>query len=249
MVTDAPRSILGVGGRAMNLVSYQLESSIATITMDDGKVNALSLTMLSQINGALDQAQADGAVVVLTGRTGVFSAGFDLRVLRVGGDDAAAMLRGGFELAYRLLSFPAPVVLACTGHAIAMGAFLILSVDYRIGTSGSFKIMANEVAIGMTPPHAAIEICRQRLAPVHMQRALTLAEPHTPDEAVTAGFLDRAVPATDLPVVARGIATMLRSLDRGAHTATKLRLRRSTLEALRHAIDVDDGDYRAFLST
>jgi enoyl-CoA hydratase len=233
----------------MNLVSYQLESSIATITMDDGKVNALSFAMLSQINGALDQAQADGAVVVLAGRTGVFSAGFDLAVMRAAGADAATLLRAGFELAHRLLSFPAPVVLACGGHAIAMGAFLMLSADYRIGTSGSFKIMANEVAIGMTLPRAAIEICRQRLAPAYLQRALTLAEPYTPDEAVTAGFLDRVVPAADLPVVARGIATMTRSLDRSAHAATKLRLRGPTLEALRRAIDVDDGEYRALIKS
>src|SRR5712671_4161796 len=103
------------------LVTYSFEDAIATITMDDGKVNALSLAMLTELGEAFDHAEADGAVVVLTGREGRFSAGFDLGVLRAGGDDAWAMLRAGFELSARLLAFPTPVVIACPGHAIAMG--------------------------------------------------------------------------------------------------------------------------------
>src|SRR6266567_6223635 len=112
------------------IVSYRLEGSVATITMDDGKVNCLSMRMLTELNAALDRAMADRAVVVLTGRPGVFSAGLDLPVLRAGGAAAFAMLRAGFELAARILSFPAPVLVACTGHAVAMGAFLLLSGDY-----------------------------------------------------------------------------------------------------------------------
>jgi enoyl-CoA hydratase len=227
-----------------SLVSYQLESSVATLTMDDGKVNALSPRMVSELNRALDQALADRAVVVLTGRRGVFSAGFDLPVLRARGDDAVALLVAGFELAERLLAFPAPVVIACSGHAIAMGAFLVLSADYRIGTTGAFKVTANEVAIGMTMPRAAIEICRQRLAPAHLVRALALAEPYTPDDAVAAGFLDRVVPGAELATTARAIAGMLTALDRKAHTESKQRLRGPMLEALRRAIEADHAEFQ-----
>ena len=147
------------------LVSYQLDDSVATITMDDGKVNVLSLSMLTELDVAFGRAAADRAVVVLTGREGVFSAGFDLPVLRAGGTEAADLLRAGFDLAARLLAFPTPIVVACSGHAVAMGAFLVLSGDYRIGARGPFKITANEVAIGITMPRAAVEICRQRLTP------------------------------------------------------------------------------------
>ena len=226
------------------VVSYRLESSVATITMDDGKVNALSLRVLSELNRALDQALADRAVVVLTGRRGVFSAGFDLPVLRARGDDAVALLRAGFEMAERLLAFPAPVVIACSGHAIAMGVFLVLSGDYRIGTTGAFKLTANEVAIGMTMPRAAIEICRQRLTPAHLLRAIALAEPYTPDDAVAAGFLDRVVPAAELAGTARDIAGMLTALDRNAHTASKLRLRGPMLESLRRANEADLAEFQ-----
>lgn len=227
-------------------VTYELVDSIGTIALDDGKVNALSEETLSQINAALDRAQADGAVVMLTGREGVLTAGFDLTVLRDGGTRAAAMLRGGFDLAERLLSFPEPTVIACSGHAVAMGAFLLLSADHRIGVAGApHKIIANEVAIGLTMPRAAVEICRQRLAPVHFQRALNLAAPYTPDTAVEAGFLDSTVPEEQLLHAAMSAAKLIGGLDRAAHRATKLRTRQAALSALRTAIELDQADVLA----
>jgi len=221
------------------LVSYQLHDSIAVITLDDGKVNALSRQMLRDIDAALDRAVADGATVVLTGRPGVFSAGFDLRVLRAGGEEALALLRAGFELAARMLSFPEPVVIACTGHAIAMGVFLLLSGDYRVGAAGPYKITANEVAIGITMPRPGVEICRQRLAPAHFNRAVVNAEVYPPEAAAVAGFLDRVVGEAQLADAARDVARQLRALDRHAHAATKLRARDKTLAAVRAAIDLD----------
>jgi enoyl-CoA hydratase len=223
------------------LVSYQLEDSVATITMDDGKVNVLSPQMLTEINAALDRAAADRAVTVLTGRPGVFSAGFDLRVLRAGGPAALAMGRAGFDLAERMLSWPTPLVVACTGHAVAMAAFLMLSADYRVGAAGQFKITTNEVAIGLIMPQVAIEICRQRLRPSHLTRAVVLAETFAPDAAAEAGFLDRVVPAAELTDTARTAAAELVRLDMSAHAATKLRLRADTLRAMRAAIDADQG--------
>lgn len=225
-------------------VTYKRKDSIATITMDDGKVNALSPQMMAGLNGALDQAESDGAAVVLTGREGRFSGGFDLGVFRAGGADARGMFRAGFELAERMLSFPRPVVIACSGHAIAMASFLLLSGDYRLGAAGAFKIQANEVAIGITMPRAAIEICRQRLAPAHYHRAIINAEAYSPDDAVAAGFLDRVVEASALPGAAEAVATQLASLNAGAHAASKLRAREPALTALRAAIESDDEDLR-----
>jgi enoyl-CoA hydratase len=228
------------------LVTYQLHDAVAAITMDDGKVNVLSLQMLTELDAALDRAEADRAVVILTGRDAVFSAGFDLAVLRAGGPEAADLLRAGFDLAARLLAFPTPVVVACAGHAVAMGVFLVLSGDYRIGASGTYKITANEVAIGITMPYAAVEICRQRLTPAGFNRAVVIADVFPPEEAISAGFLDRVVPAADLAGAAAATAAELARLDLDAHAATKLRARQ--LSALRDAIDADDAEYRARLA-
>jgi len=230
------------------LVSYRLRDAVATITMDDGKVNVLSLAMLTELGAALDRAAADRAVVVLTGREGVFSAGFDLPVLRAGGPAAAELLHAGFDLATRLLAFPVPVLVACPGHAVAMGAFLVLSGDYRIGARGPYKLTANEVAIGMTMPLAAVEICRQRLTPACFNRAVILAEVFAPEDAAAAGFLDRVVPPAELAGAAVAAAAELARLDLDAHAATKLRARQLALTALREAIESDDAAYRARLA-
>ena len=221
------------------LVTYSLEGSVAKIAMDDGQNNLLSPTMLSQLNSALDRAERDDAIVVLTGRPDVFSAGFDLKILRSGVKDAFGMLCGGFELSARLLEFPTPVIIASTGHAIAMGAFVLLSADYRVGALGDYKIVANEVAIGLTVPHTAIEICRQRLNPAYLVRALTLAECFDPQSAVSAGFLDRVVEPEDLEEAAASRAADYSKLDLVAHRQTKLRLRKKSLESIKRKLILD----------
>ncbi|MEO8456748.1 MAG: crotonase/enoyl-CoA hydratase family protein [Chloroflexota bacterium] len=222
-----------------DLVTYDYKDGIATITMDDGKANVLSPAMQGEINAALDQGTTDKAVVVLTGREGTFSGGFDLRVLTAGGPDAMSMLFGGFELAERLLGFPTPVVIAVSGHAIAMGAFLVLSADYRIGAAGAFKLQANEVAIGLPLPRSAVEVCRQRLSPTYFNRVTVLSEPISPDDAIAAGFLDKVVAPAELAEAAQATAARLAKLNMAAHIATKMTVRATALKAIRAAIDAD----------
>jgi enoyl-CoA hydratase len=230
------------------LVGYRLENAIATITMDDGKVNALSPRMIDAIRQAFGRAEADGAVVVLTGRAGIFSAGFDLGVMRAAGAETAAMIRAGFELAERVLSFPRPVVIACPGHAIAMGVFLVLSGDYRIGAQGAYRIVANEVAIGLTMPRPAVEILKHRLSPTCFGRATLLSETFSPEAAIAAGFLDRVVAPDALPATAREVAAQLATLDAAAHRETKLRARVETLERIRSGIEADAADFAEALA-
>lgn len=225
------------------LVSYQLVDGIATVTMDDGKANVMSLRMLQALNGALDRAHADRATVVLTGRPGMFSGGFDLAVFRTDPQALFAMLEAGARLTERVLSFPRPIVAACSGHAIAMGAFLLLSTDVRIGVDAGARIQVNEVQIGLTLPRFAIEVCRQRLTPAHLNVAAVTAEPYAPERAVSAGFLDEIVPAGALAATAAARAKRLSSLHPEAFAATKLRLRESTLDALRTAIHDDIADW------
>jgi enoyl-CoA hydratase len=230
-----------------SLVHYELDGAIAKVTMDDGKVNVMSLAMQAALQNALDRAEADQAVVMLTGRPGVFSAGFDLPTLRTGGPDAKAMVLGGFELSKRMLSFPRPVIIACSGHAIAMGLFLLLSGDHLVGPEGRFKFQANEVVIGVSIPNAAVEILRQRLTPGCLARAVALAETFTPTNAVSSGILDEVVPPDDVLARALEIAALASTLDPHAHRIAKLRARRQSLEALRAGIDADDAELAALL--
>lgn len=226
-----------------SLVSYELNDAVATITMDDGKVNALSPAMQAEINAALDQAAGGAAAgevkaVVLAGNSKVFSGGFDLSVFS-SGDVAATlgMLAGGFELSVRCLSFPVPVIMAATGHAIAMGSFLLLSGDHRVGSVTS-RCQANEVKIGMTLPNAAIEIMRMRLTRAAFQRGIAMAAVFTGDAAIAGGWLDEVVEADAVLSRAQEVAAeAAATLNTGAHVASKLKARAEALTAIRAGID------------
>lgn len=218
-------------------VTYGLDGSIATIVMNDGKANVMSKDMLHALDEALDRAEADRAVVVLTGRPGMFSGGYDLKMFNRGREEVVATLRAGGNLVTRLLGFPRPVVVACTGHAVAQGAFTLIAGDVRIGAAGAFKIGLNEVAIGLTIPHYAVELARCRLSAPAFNYATTTGFFYAPDEARAAGFLDQVVDASDVVSVAMEQAQRLASIDLNAHAGTKQRVRGHALASMREGIE------------
>ena len=220
-------------------VRYSLQDQVATICIDDGKRNALSPQILREINQALDQAESDRAIVIMTGRESVFSAGFDLHVMKRGGIPALRMLRAGYALTARVMAYPHPVIAACNGHALAMGVFLMLSADYVIGSRGNFKIAANEVAIGLTMPRVAAAMLRHRLNPAAFQRAVTLSEYFDVESALAAGFFDELTEPGKLIPAAESRAEGLRELDRRAHMASKRRIRAALIRKIRFSIPLD----------
>jgi len=221
------------------LVSYQFSNGIARLTLSNGKVNAVSPAVVEAFNKALDQAEQDKAVVVITGQPGILSGGYDLKVMTSSVEAAKDLVAAGSTLARRMLSHPYPVIVACSGHAVAKGAFILLSADYRIGIEGPFKIGLNEVAIGMTMHHVGIELARARLTNSAFNRSVINAEMFDPAEAVTAGFLDKVVPAEELENKAMEMATQLTKLNMTAHRNTKLKTRKALLELLDSSITID----------
>ena len=234
--------------------TYAVHDAVATITLDDGKVNALSPAMQTAIGSALDRAETDIAAgtvkaVVLAGNERVFSGGFDLSVFASGDADAGhAMLAGGFELAIRTLTFPTPVVMAATGPAIAMGSFLLLSGDHRVGSEKS-RCQANEVAIGMTLPVAALEIMRARLTAPAFSRAVSVAAVFAGDAAIAAGWLDEIVERDAVLARAQEVAAeYAATLHLKSHVASKLKARAAGLAAIQAGIDGLAAEFKMSLS-
>jgi len=220
-------------------VQYTLRDKVAVIRIDDGKRNALSPQVLSEIYAALDQAESDDAIVIITGRDAVFSAGFDLNVMKRGGMNALRMLRAGYALTARVLAYPHPVIAACNGHSLAMGVFLMLSADYVIGSRGDFKIAANEVALGLTMPRVAAAMLRHRLNPSAYQRAVTVSQYFSIESALEAGFFDELVDVADLQSRAEQHAKSFQGLDERAHTISKRRIRAALIRRIRWSIPLD----------
>jgi enoyl-CoA hydratase len=221
-------------------IAYEVRGNAALLAFDDGKANVVSFESLAAINAGLDRAEKDAKVVVLAGRKGRFSAGFDLATLGQGPPQSKELVRGGAELLARLYGFPLPVCLACTGHALGMGGLLLLAADIRFGADGDYKIGLNEVAIGMTMPEFGVVLASDRLSKRHLTRSLVLAEIYSPADGVDAGFLDRVMPAESLLGETLAHAEQLSTLHTRSHTGTKRALRQSAIDRLLASLAVFD---------
>ena len=221
------------------LVSYQCEDGVALLTLCNGKANAISPDVIAAFNSALDRAEQDTAVVIITGQPGMLSGGYDLKVMLSSPENAIALVAKGSALARRMLAHPYPIIVACPGHAVAKGAFLLLSADYRIGVEGPFTIGLNEVRIGMTMHLVGIALARDRLRKSAFQRAVINADMFNPQTAMDAGFLDEVVPAESLMTAANAMAQQLKKINLRAHGRTKLKVRKELLEALDRSIELD----------
>ena len=222
-------------------VTHDVVGDVAVIRVDDGKANAYTHALVEALHRALDAAERDARAVALLGRPGRFSAGFDLATMRSGADEARMLLQAGGELCLRLYRFPLPVVLGCTGHALALGAILLLTGDLRVGAAGEFKLGMNEVAIGMPVPRFAVRLAEDRLSNRHRTAAVNLAAMLGPEGARDAGYLDVVVPPDEVePTVLARATELADGLQADAFRATRAYLRsdRADLVAAGLAADV-----------
>lgn len=222
-----------------SILRYDLDGDVAVLRLDDGKANVIGPDTVTALGEGLTRAEGEAGAVLIIGREGKFSAGFDLSVMTSGVEAMQDLVRSGAELLLRLYASPLPTVAACTGHALAMGSLLLLAGDTRIGAEGPFKLGLNEVAIGMGLPIFAVELARDRLSPRHFTAATIQGQVFDPAGAVDAGYLDRLVPAEELAATAREEAGRLARLRRGAVGHTKSRARQATVDHIRATLDED----------
>lgn len=207
------------------MLNYSLEGDVAVLHFDHGKANALSPAFIAAVNEGLDRAEKEAKAVVFAGKPGLFSGGFDLGVMQEGPEAAMNMVNAGGKLMLRIFTHKLPTVAACTGHAIAAGAFLLLSCDTRIGPKGNFKYAANETAIGMVLPVFAIELIKARLKATAISSVAIQAKMHSPEEAVEVGFLDRIVEPDQVLSTAIKDAQAMAELPGDAYHGNKMAMR------------------------
>jgi enoyl-CoA hydratase len=225
-------------------VTYAVDGRIAHVTIANGKANALSPAVVAQLDAALTRAEDAGdevGALLITGAPGMLSGGFDLAVMRSGAMEAGKLVTDGGALITRLFGSEVPVVIACTGHAVAAGALLLLGADARIGARGSFRIGLIETQLGMVLPRWAAELARERLSRLHLQRATVGAEMYDPDGATRAGFLDAVVDPDALDAAALEEAKRWGELPRAAYRGQVHLNRGDVLGRLADAVAADRG--------
>jgi len=208
-----------------------VNEGVAHITIDDGKVNAMSAEMLDEICDRLEAAATAAEVTVLRGRPGIFSAGFDMPTFSRGLEPTHRMMSSGMQAITRMLRHPHPIVAACTGHAYPMGAFLLMSADLRFGVRGDYRIGMNEVAIGLTVPRFALALAEHRLTRPGLMK-ITTGEMVDPEEAGRLGYLDYTVDTEQLDPAVDAAVSRLRSIDQGSHASTKTRIHASLVDTI-----------------
>lgn len=219
-------------------MEYEKQDNIVTISFDDGKANIVSHDFLESLEQSLDRCESESVgAIVLRGREGMFSAGFDLKEFAKGPEAGAALALRGFRILLRLHSFPIPLIAAATGHTVAMGAFIVMACDLRIATKGPFKITLPETQISMDLPPVLLSLTASRIAKSHMTRAALLSEVFSPDDAVIAGFFDDCVDPEQLDAHCHTLASRLAELPREQFAKNKLDIRAETLNAMRTDIE------------
>ncbi len=220
-------------------VDYEVADGFATLTMDDGKANAFGLGMMAALSDGLDRAGAEADVVVIQGKAGLLCAGFDLKVINGPAEGVREMVEAGAELLLKTYMHPQPVIMGCTGHAVAAGALFLCAADYRIGVSGDFKIGLNETAIGLSLPTFGLELARDRLDNRHLSRATMGAELYPPTAAVEIGYLDEAVRPGEFQARLVAKAAEYQALDKAGYGLVKQRLRGAREALIRSGLSAE----------
>jgi len=220
-------------------MKYELiEGGIAKITLDNGKANAISLEVATDLMNALDRAKEEAKAIVICGNPGIFSAGFDLKVLAQGMDAAQEMLAKGMLMTEKIYSHPLPIVTACEGHSVGMGVFIMLAADYRVGASGEFAIRLPETAIGMHFTTILKVIAKTHISPNHHARAIVQSRPYAPELAAEVGMLDEVVEQAKVIDQALLRAKELAELPSDQYAVNKLDMRADNIEVIRKSLNL-----------
>jgi enoyl-CoA hydratase len=214
------------------------EGEISIITLNDGKANVFSPAMIKDVNGCLDNVPTDSGCLIIRGSKGMFSAGFDLKVIGSGDVDAIkSMSKSGFEMLSRILDFPRPVIGACTGHGIALGTFLLCCCDYRIGLKGDFMVGANEMRTNMVIPIPILELIKFRVSQAHKYRAILGGTIYPISEAVEAGLIDEVVDEESFEEKLNEKAKDLATMGHPSYSLTKALFIGEVSEKIKNALE------------
>ncbi len=214
-----------------------MQGPIAVVTFNRPPANALNQELFAELLALLPRLQQpEVRGVVVTGQGRFFSAGLDLfEVFGYEAQKAADFTRDFDDGVTGLFAFPKPVVAAINGHAIAGGAVLAATADFRLVAQGEAKLGLTEILVGVPFPTSALESVRHSCAGPQLREILYRGLTYAPAQAVAARLADEVCPSGELMPRALALATELGSRPAHAFASTKLALRAEGLARMRAA--------------
>jgi enoyl-CoA hydratase len=220
----------------MPTLTLERRDAVALLTLDNPPANALGSPVLGELARAAETLRSDDSrAVVVTGAGRFFSAGLDLfEVARlVTSPDAESFARLFDDVVTALFALEKPMVAAVNGHAIAGGAVLAATADFRLVADSELKIGLTEIQVGVAFPVSALETVRFSCAGRHLPELLYRGQTYPPAAAVARGLADEVVPAAELVDRALALADELASTRPLAFASSKRALRADYLARIR----------------
>lgn len=210
----------------MEHIRYDRAGALAILTLQSGKVNALTDALVGELLGAVDQAAADPdvrAVVLASDRARFFSPGFDVNeVFAYDPPRTAAFLNRFALLMDHLQWMPKPTVAALSGHTYAGGALLALCADFRVmADSPTYGFAVTEINIGVRLPMSVFLLLASAAGIPLARRAFLTGEPIRPAEGLTAGLFHALHPEGEVRAQAVALAELLAAKPPATYASIK----------------------------
>jgi enoyl-CoA hydratase len=200
------------------------------LTLDRPPANAFAPELVLRLRVALRENAGARAVVLASAQPGLFSAGWDLpRISAMARAEMKEYLESFCDLVAEIFTYPAPVVAALPGHAIAGGLIVACAADERYAAEGKGRFGLSEVSLGVPLPACCLELFAYVLGPRRMERLTASAQNLPADQALSLGLLDRVVPAADLLEISLERASQLARGSAAAYAEVKRRARAETV--------------------
>lgn len=223
-----------MGSPAPAPLRVESRGAVRLLVLDRGRANALDPELVRALHEAAREAEEDPAVcgVVLTSASErIFCGGFDLGV--VGRTDRGtfdAFIRAFEALFYELFLYPKPLVAALPGHAVAGGALLAGTADFRWAAEGPGTIGLPEASLGVHVPRHFLEALRATVGDHALTRWTLSGGAVGFAEAITLGAVDRLVPPAALVDAAVAYAGELGAAPGDVYASVKRDLRGTAYE-------------------
>ena len=225
-------------------LSLTFDDGVALITLDRPPVNAISMTLLKELEQSLHQVDADPAarVLIITGAGDkTFSAGADFQ--EFASDSVRDFLQKGAAVFNLIEQFRKPVIAAINGGAFGGGFELVLACHLRF-MADSAHLASTEVRLGITPGWGSTQRLPRLIGRTRALQYLLTGDRMNAQDAVIAGLVNQVTTRADLLPqtiefarrLAKGaplaMAAIIDSVARGLETTTAEGLRIEAAHAL-----------------